>query len=201
MRYLEFDLPEKFKDEPIENFESKKAKEFFIWFISMKDERIKMLEDLVKNTAGFENWQANYKSESLNNLQRWFEPQIEERTLTDNEIAFYHKGLDGSPFEEDIKNDPKPVWTFSGKTIRLSVDLGIYFSEVFLKNNKSLYWGQNTRSKFYIYRNYPLVMGFKGVNFTPFFIVRNLTQSYLKGDKFTWKEVYEEKLQYIKHEK
>lgn len=198
MHYVEFDIPEKFKDQAIEEFESKKAEEFFKWFMSIKDERVIIMEKFIQNAIGFETWKADYTSSSLNVLQKWFEPQIEERTISDEERDMQLKGLEGNKLYDYIKSQPRAVWTLTGETIRLSVDTGIYFSEVFIRNNPSLHWGQNTRSKYYIYRNYPLVRGFLSADFSPFFIVRNLITLYLRGEKFKWEDKYRERLQYIK---
>jgi hypothetical protein len=57
----------------------KELRAYFKWFQEIVPGRIEQLASTVQSSPGFENWQPNSSSDSLNALGEWFATQIETR--------------------------------------------------------------------------------------------------------------------------
>ncbi len=118
----------------------KELDEYFNWYIDQIPERIRILEKLVKLTPGYENWKANYLPDSLDKLGEWFDSQIETRIRTDAEIEEKQVGLSWPLNQIEIQK-----WDLTDKTFSLAIDIGMYVSQVLLKNISSLEWQHTTK--------------------------------------------------------
>lgn len=196
MNYLYCDIPDQFAGS-IQHFDRPKARAYYKWFMSVKDERVKILETAVRTSGSFENWKADYSITSLTLLQKWLESVIEKRPFTQRESEILSKRFIGTMLETEADTDELPPWTLTEITESICHDVGIYFAEVLLRNNPSLKWGQNVRSKLYIDRNYPIVQGFRGMDFNPR-IMREHALDYVNGDSIDLHKAYKEFVIYIK---
>ncbi|MGO3741126.1 hypothetical protein [Kerstersia sp.] len=126
-------------------------KNYAKWFHEILPVRIKELESFVQSTAGFEKWQADFTPDSLNQLDSWFEEQIETRTMTQDEIEETRRKL-VIPIEIGTTE-------LSNRTFSLAIDIGMYFGQTLLKGNPKLKWGQNLKSKRHIDYGQPILIG------------------------------------------
>ena len=120
--------------------------------------------------------------ESLIGLWEWFQTKIswEEKTREEIELE-----LKGRPewMTQIILADTKKI---ADLTLKLAYDIGMYFGEVFVENNSSLYWGIKTKPKALNGVNQPNVLGFLGdVNMYAYGIVQVAIRKEHKETKVT----------------
>ena len=137
----------------------KELKDYFAWFQNTLPQRLDVLTDAVKQTPGFETWQADSTPESLELLGNWFAMQVETRPRTDDEIQ---EIKDRSTYPIEIPEDELTNRTFS-----LAIDVGMYLSQVFLKNYPALQWDQPFGSKKFVDYGQPVLVGFGAAPFNP----------------------------------
>jgi hypothetical protein len=113
----------------------------------------------VKNTPGYENWAPNETPESLEALGRWFEGQVETRKKAADEIEETRSKL---TFPIDIPEEELTDGTFS-----LSMDIGMYFGQVIIKNLPGTEWDQPLKNKRLADYGQPVIMGFGTVPLNP----------------------------------
>lgn len=147
----------------------KEGKEFFEWFMSVKDERIRILEKAVQTTPGFENWKADFTPKSLCIFDEWLPKVAELRSRTEEEIATEKKKL-----LPQFKNLNISTETLTGRSISLAFDVGIYMGEVFIHNNPELEWAPYLKTEF-IYNNQPVIQGFGKPVFAPWSMLQSRT--------------------------
>ena len=105
----------------------KELRDYFRWFMEIMPDRIRELTAVVHQTPGFEAWQADKTPSSLDMLGEWLAGQVEERPRTLEEIQEINSRLS---FPIDISEKELTNRTFS-----LAMDVGMYVSQVFLKNH------------------------------------------------------------------
>ncbi|MES1226564.1 MAG: hypothetical protein ABUT20_64410 [Bacteroidota bacterium] len=149
--------PPLFANKDFFEFTKNEAKEYLRWFLSIKDERISILESDVKKI--YSEWQANYTKESLKVLYEWFAKQIEYRGATDDEKKEVENQITKTPLFVGII--PLPQNMFTTETVSICFDIGIYFGETLIKNIPSLKWDQKIDSPKYIYYAQPLLAKFQ----------------------------------------
>lgn len=137
----------------------KELKDYFQWFLGAIPERRRELSNVVKATPGYEAWQADETSSSLNPLGEWFATQIETRRRTQSEIS-------------DIQSRSKfpfsiPDEELTNRTFSLAMDVGIYLSLVFLKTHSNVRWEHVFGGKSSIDYGQPVLVGFGKVPFNP----------------------------------
>jgi len=142
-----------------EEMTKKELREYFSWFIDAIPKRIDELVEEIKNYPGFEIWQPDYTPDSLLMLGDWFALQVETRSRTQAELEEIQKN---SRFPIEI-----PRVELTNRTFSIAVDVGMYLSQVFLKNHPSLKWGQPLGSKKFIDYAQVVLDGFKVTPFNP----------------------------------
>lgn len=147
-----FDL--NFRDAPKKVLEA-----YFAWFQGVIPERIVELTTAINATPNFETWDADFTPESLLGLGTWFATQVEARPRSEAEMQGIKEGL---KFPIEISTEE-----LTNKTFSLAMDVGIYLSQVFLKNNPTLYWGQILKNKRYAHYGRPVLLGFGVVPLEP----------------------------------
>lgn len=109
-------------------------KQYEEWFSSNKNERLKQLIEAVKTSKGFENWEADFTPTSLKELGSWIKRNLNTEKIS--EEVYKQKRL-SVPDYINI-ND----WDMTNETYSKLIDVGIYFGEVFIKNQTGLKWEQ-----------------------------------------------------------
>src|SRR3989344_6410030 len=152
MKYKIIQLP---FDKKIRDLTEREAKLFNEWFIKTIPDRLETLKKYIESEDKKTASQLDFSSASLVPLGQWFEKKISIREMTKKEIEKEKKSLYKFPDVEPHK------WAFTEETHSLFFDVGIYFGEVFVRKFKSIHWSYVTKPKSYIYRNWPILLGFK----------------------------------------
>ena len=147
------------------------------WFLSQISERISILEKTVQCTRGFEDWKADYGPESLDKLGEWFAGQVAKRKRTEEEIKkMYAKAPDW--FKAVEIGD----WELTNRTFSIAIDIGMYVSQVFLKDNLGLSWEHTTKgSKRWVDYGQPVLKGFGIKVFNPTRMIITLAHGIAMG--------------------
>lgn len=156
-----------------EDLSKNELKEYFQWFRAVMPERIAELTITIKQTQGFEKWEPDQTPASLDVLGQWFMAHVETRQRTKEERQ---EIMDRSPYSIEISDKELTNQTFS-----LAMDIGMYLSQVFLKNHPSLRWEQPLRNKKYIDFGQPVLIGFGPVPFNPVQILITLAYCHADG--------------------
>src|SRR5260221_9379629 len=152
----------------------KELKEYSRWFRDVTPQRVDELTKELNSSAGFGDWKPSYAPDSLNSLGNWFATQVVTRPHT----------------REELRNLPPHVREFvsegelTNRTISLAMDVGIYLSEVFLRNSPSLKWDQIFGSSRFIDYGQPVLVGFGGkVPFNPVRMVITMAYGLIRETK------------------
>lgn len=137
----------------------KELKDYFAWLQDVVPDRLGVLENAVKHTVGFEGWHGDFSPASLDLLGEWFATQAETRPRTKEEIQEIENR---SSFPIEI-----PAGDLTNRTFSLAMDIGLYLSQVFLKNHQTLRWDQEFGNKKYVDYGQPVLVGFGAVPLNP----------------------------------
>lgn len=155
----------------------KELKADFQWFQEIMPERVAELTSAVKSSPGYEDWKADFSPNSLNAIGEWFTTQMEVRLLTQGEIDEFNAKVP-YPIEQ-------PDTELTNRTFSLAIDIGMYLSQVFLKNHPTLKWDQPLGGKRHIDYGQPVLVPFYGgkVPLNPVGMVVGLACGLLKGTR------------------
>ena len=118
------------------------ANDYFDWFMEQIPLRIKILEEAVQSTVGYEDWRADYTPESLERLGQWFYEHVETRKRTEREKETIY-----SRAPEWFRGVEIEDWELTDRTFSLAMDIGMYLSRVLQKNLPGLRWEMVTKPK------------------------------------------------------
>ena len=113
----------------------------------------------VRDTLGWESWKAEMTPESLGGLGDWFEGQVEMRKKDPGELRETREKLS---FPIDI-----PGEELTNRTFSLAIDIGMYFSQVVLKNLPGTRWEHPLGDKKFVDYGQPVIVGFGTVSLNP----------------------------------
>jgi hypothetical protein len=116
-------------------------RKYCTWFMDVMPGRIKVLEDAVRETSGFEAWRADFTPDSLDSLGEWFAGQVATRERTAEELA--------KTRAEMTMDFPVESRELTNRTYSLAVDIGMYLGEVMRKTHANLRWSQDLKNKRY----------------------------------------------------
>jgi hypothetical protein len=134
-------------------------KEYYRWYLAMIKIRIGMLTEEVKQSTIFQAWRPDETPSSLDKLGEWFSAQIEVRQRTpdeSHEIELRSRHSISIPKEE-----------LTNRTFSLAIDIGMYFSQVLIKNHPQVRWEQIFGNKKSIDYGQPVLVGFGAMPFNP----------------------------------
>jgi hypothetical protein len=159
-------------DNSLTEMSKRELRKYFEWFTRVIPERIGVLSRSVRSTPGFESWQEDYTADSLNALGSWFAAHIEVRPRTQEERE---EVLARLAFPVEV-----PESALSPVTFAICFDVGMYLSQVFIKNHASLHWGQEFLTKRYIHNGKPVILGFSDA-FEPVWMMLVLANRIVNG--------------------
>jgi hypothetical protein len=145
------------------------------WFHKVLPERIQILTAAVKSTPGYQQWESDCSPESLESLGEWFFEQVEIRPRTQEEIDTIQTR---SKFQIDVPNEE-----LTNKTFSLTMDIGMYVSQVFLKHHLSLQWTQQFGNKKSVDYGQPVLSGFGKMAFNPVHMMVTLAYGFSRKSK------------------
>jgi len=129
------------------------------WFSGVLPDRLDELTKAVRDAHGYDSWQPDGSPESLDLLGRWFAEQVAMRPRSETE----KKAL-----EEKVKFPIElPGEELTTQTLSLAMDIGMYLSQVFMKNHPQLKWEQPLGNKKFIDYGQPVLVAFKPGPFNP----------------------------------
>jgi hypothetical protein len=131
----------------------KELNRYFDWFMEVRSQRLNELAEAIKGTPGYEGWQPDGTPASLDSLGKWFVEQANVRARTDEEVKTIEDRL---AFPMDAEGEELTTCTLS-----LTMDVGMYLSQVFLTNHPSLQWHQPLGNKKFIDYGQPVLTKFK----------------------------------------
>ncbi|OHD72646.1 MAG: hypothetical protein A2355_15975 [Spirochaetes bacterium RIFOXYB1_FULL_32_8] len=171
-------------------------KKYYKWYLDIMPKRLNLLIDVVKSFKDYESWKSDYSPESLEKLGQWFYENVETRKRTGEEKDdIYSKSPDW------FKTVEIQDWELTNKTFSLSIDIGMYLANVFLKNNYSLKWDHFTKGKkIDIDYGQPVLIGFGSDTFNPTHISITLAYGLARKNKTgnRLKELYDTWIKFIK---
>ena len=130
------------------------AMQYFEWFMETKEERFRVLQEYI--CIDTDKVILDKTPESLIGLWEWFQTKISWDEMTKEEIEWELKGRP-EWMEEAILSNTKKI---SDLTLKLAYDISLYFGEVFVNNNSTMYWGIKTKPRLLDGVNQPMVLGF-----------------------------------------
>jgi hypothetical protein len=147
-------------------------REYFRWFRSVVGERIDELSRTVRATSGYETWEPDLTPESLNQLGAWLLRNSNTRPRTFEELQEKNK----SSFSIAI-----PDYELTDRTFSLAMDVGMYLSQVFIKNHPSVRWEQLLTNAKSVDYGQPVLIGLGPVQFNPVRMVITLAYGLASG--------------------
>lgn len=154
------------------------AKDYFDWFIEQIPIRIRILEQAVQSTDGYEDWQADYAPESLERLGQWFYEHVETRERTKEEKETIY-----SRAPEWFRHVEISDWELANQTFSLAMDIGMYVSRVFEKNLPGLKWMMIKQSKRHVDFQQPVIVGSGKRELNPVRVIVVYAYSLAKGKR------------------
>ena len=133
--------------------------EYYRWYLAMIQTRIGMLTEEVKQSTSFQAWRPDETPSSFDKLGEWFSTKIEVRQRTPDErheIEIRSRHSISIPKEE-----------LTNRTFSLAIDIGMYFSQVLIKNHPQVRWEQVFGNKKSIDYGQPVLVGFGAMPFNP----------------------------------
>lgn len=147
---------------PFQDMNKKQAEQFFNWFMSEKENRIRQLQAYINESDP--SIVLDKTPDSLLELWEWFEPNIEWKEIEEEELK---RRLIGKPeWIKQIIMEEKYEQTTLTKAI--SVDIATYFGDTLIENNPEVKWCYRRRPKTLDGVNQPILEGFyTGVSANP----------------------------------
>lgn len=132
---------------------------YFRWFQDALPKREHELVLLVRQTPGFEEWQADFTPKSLDMLGVWFAEVVRTRERSPDEIAAI---ADALKFPVDIA-----VTQLTDQTYSIAMDVGMYFGRVLLRQHAHLRWDQPRDNKRFVDYGHVVISGQSKVVLNP----------------------------------
>ena len=173
MNYPLITIP-KLLDKPFFEMNKKEAQAYLDWFLSIKEERLEILNKAIINSDNKE-WRFDFTVTSLTPLFNWFKSVITIRNKSQEEIKIEEEKITGLlKGQIDVGET-----TFTNETVSICSDIGLYFGEV-LKKEKDLEWSFVLKPKRYVEYAQPiLVKQDAKVDLNPRAILENVARKIL----------------------
>lgn len=170
-------------DKPFSEFSSTEAKSFFDWYVGNIPHRIEYLQS-------FSNINLNLSVDSLVPLWNWFLLNASIERTPSQKVNKLKTQLLHLPNEIAKSIIDENSIQFTLQTEYILRDVAMYFGEVCVHNNNTIYWGFHTDTSKDSFANKPLLMGFCDrdfkppfmASFDPEFTVRNIACNLFDGD-------------------
>ncbi len=147
-------------NKPINQLSAIEAQEYFDWFIGCIPQRIEYLQK-------YTNVNLCSSPESLVPLWDWFLEHARIEKTPKIKLEEIKKQLSNEPPEITKRIIEENSYQFSLETEYMMIDIAMYFGEVCVSNNQTIFWGFHTDTKKDSFANRPLLMGFLDNDFVP----------------------------------
>lgn len=153
------------------------------WFHEVIPQRLAELTKAVRNTAGYESWEPDFRPESLDMLGQWFEGQVATRKKSTEEVEETRSNL---TFPVEIPEDE-----LTNRSLSLAMDIGMYLAQVILKNLPGTYWSQSLGNKKFADYGQPVIMGFGAVPLNPVRVMVTTAYAISQSNPAHLRELYD----------
>lgn len=153
----------------------KELRDYNEWFHRIMPDRIEILASEIKSTSSYEKWKPDFSPDSLELVGEWFLAHVETRPRTQTEINNIQSR---SSFSINVPEEELTNQTFS-----LAMDIGMYLSQVILKNHPSLRWSQPFGNKKSVDYGQPVLIDFGGMAFNPVHLMVTLAYGFSRKSK------------------
>jgi len=137
----------------------KELKIYYDWYIGSITERIEILITEIRKKEKYKSISFDYEPETLLPLGEWFASAVEIRQRTEAELQEIVSSL---KFPVEV-----PKEELTNKTFSLALDVGMYLSQVFLKQFDDLNWTQTWGRKDSVDYGQPVLSPFQKRVFNP----------------------------------
>lgn len=127
---------------PFKDMSKDQSKIYLKWFQEQIPIRIQMLSNYVRSFSEYRVWEPSLNSLALDMLGEWFSDNVKTRTRTPLDILKIH---DTSPKLFDIVGIPD--YELTDQTFSLSIDIGMYLSQILKKAIPVLEWKMGSKPK------------------------------------------------------
>lgn len=146
-----------------------RAREYLRWFQEQIPERISILSRYIRFFPDFKTWEPNLQPSSLDTLGIWFFERVTTRKRSQDETE---KIYSNAP--DWFRNIEIPDYDLTAQMFSLSIDIGMYVSQIMMKNNPDLRWELGAKPKNSINYQQPVIVGPGKLVFNPVHIVTTL---------------------------
>ena len=156
------------------NMSRSEANAYYNWYIEQIPSRIEILKQTIHSALDYDYqyWDADRTLDSLNVLGGWFAKNVSIQPMNETEKDEFYKNLSGW-FKEVDKDD----WILTSQSISLSIDIGMYLSEIFIDNYPQVGWEMITKKNDIDYQQ-PVLSGFGKMKFNPTRMATTLAYGY-----------------------
>lgn len=147
------------------------AREYFEWFQRQIPIRINILARYIQSFPQYHDWKSTFTLDSIEDLGAWFIDLASTRKRSQKEINDIY--ANSPPW---FKNVQIPEYDLSNETISLAIDVGMYLSQVMVKNVENLHWKMVSKPLNHIDYQQPVLFGKNKIGFNPVHLV--LTYAY-----------------------
>jgi hypothetical protein len=148
-------------------------KSYRAWFLEAIPTRIRELQGAIISSNGFENWQPDGSSASIEALGVWLCDQVETRPRTAAEIE---RIKEKAAFDFGVSTKELTDRTFS-----LAMDAGMYLGEALRAQFPHLEWHQPRNSKKFVDFGHMVLLGFGQTMLNPVRILANFCYGIASG--------------------
>jgi hypothetical protein len=153
-----------------------------MWFHEVIPTRLTELTKVIKSTAGYESWEPDLSTNSLDMLGHWFEGQVTTRKKHAEELEEMRERL---TFPIEI-----PEEELTNRSLSLAMDIGMYFAQVILKSLPGTNWAQPLGNKNFADYGQPVLMGFGTVPLNPVRVIVTTAYAIARGNPARLRELY-----------
>ena len=159
-KFLKYDILIPLNVKAFEEFTKEETEEYFKWFVNKIPERVQYL-------SAYSGVLLDFSVNSLVDIWAWFIKIAEIEKTPQIRIKELKEQLKGQPKEiaDAMLQENREQLTL--ETMYIARDIGMYYGEVQVRNNKSLYWGYHTDINEDSFANRPLIKGFEDRNYSP----------------------------------
>ena len=151
---------------PVEKLTHRETEAYFLWHLSVLEERIDYLSSQVCNKLSIPRSRMDLSAESLIPLWEWFLSALEvEETPKEALQEFWEKDKHPEPFRTERLNKRRKQFTLETECILF--DVGKYLGEVFTKTVPGISWTYYEKPKSDFFVNMTVIQGFADFDFDP----------------------------------
>lgn len=159
-KFLKYNILIPLNVKAFEEFTKEETEEYFSWYVKKIPERVQYL-------STYSGVLLDFSVNSLVDIWAWFIKSAEIEKTPQIRIKELKEQLKGQPKEITDASLRENREQLTLETMYIARDIAMYYGEVFVRNNKPLYWGYHTDINKDSFANRPLIMGFEDRDYSP----------------------------------